>query len=244
MPNSSEPTNEPISTATSPLMSGLMSDLKTPSLPGLPSALKKASKKLANKHRPRKDAALARFLKGTGIKPSQVEIAPNLTSYFPNKKLVIESIRFSQESVVADFLKVYDSTPACDRKQISFEAIALKARVDFSALLGAMMFSFRDMQRNKSALIAMEAHPDVVAKTAKFAKERKGVQDRKMIHEAVGFLPTPKGQSINLNFPGSKDEGPEAGEQTAPEVDELFPMITNRQEKWQADRSRMLEGGN
>ena len=241
MPNLYEETSESSSTATKPEMDGLMSAPRNPSLPDSSRGSKK--KTLANKHQPRAKAALSRFLKGTGIKPSLIETAPNLTSYFPNKKLVIEAIRFSQEPAVIDFLKVYDSTPVCDRKQISFEAIALKARVDFNALLGAMMFSFRDMQRNKSALIAMEAHPGVVSATAKFAKRAKGVQDRKMLHEAVGFLPTPKGQSINLNFPGSKDEAPEAGEQSSPEFDGLFPLITKKQEGWQADRSKMLEGG-
>lgn len=239
MPNSLEPTTEPTSTATSPMMGGLMSDPPKPSR----RASSKDSKKLALKHQPRAKAALLRFLKGTGIKPSHIETAPNLTSYFPNKKLVIDAIRFSQEPAVVDFLKVYDSTPVCDRKQISFEAIALKARVDFNALLGAMMFSFRHMTKTKSALIAMEAHPGVVAATAKFAKKAKHVQDRKMLHEAVGFLPTPKGQSINLNFPGTEKEAPDSGEAGSPEFDGLFPLITKKQEGWQHDRSKMLEGG-
>lgn len=239
MPNSSEPTNESISTVTKQAISGLMSSPETPSR----RASRKGSNKLAVSRQPRAKAALSRFLKGTGIKPSQVENAPNLTSYFPNKKLVIEAIRFSQEPVVTDFLKIYDSTPVCDRKQISFEAMALKAEVDFNALLGAMMFSFTAMQKQKSAMIAMDAHPGIVSATAKFAKKAKHVQDRKMLHEAVGFLPTPKGQSINLNFPGSKDESPDSGDAASPEFDGLFPLITKKQEGWQADRSKMLEGG-
>lgn len=240
MPNLYDPTSEPISTAISQPLNGLERSPKKRSLQGS----NNGSRKLASKRLSRKSAALLRFLKGTGLKPAQIDTAPNLTSYFPNKKLLIEAIRFSPEPVVVNFLKVYDSTPICDRKQISFEAIALKARVDFNALLGAMMFSFRDMTKNKSALIAMEAHPGIVAATAKFAKKAKHVQDRKMLHEAVGFLPTPKGQSINLNFPGSKEDAPSGGDATEPEFDGMFPRITSRQEGWQADRSRMLEGEN
>lgn len=158
---------------------------------------------------------------------------------------MIEAIRFSQEPAVSAFLKVYDDTPACDRKQISFEAVALKAQVNFTELLGAMMFSFRSVQAQKSAAIAMEAHPGIVAASTKFARKPKGIQDRKMIHEAVGFLPTAKGQSINLNF---GDQNPKESDDDAaavePQIDKLFPRITERQENWQADRSRMLEGGN
>jgi hypothetical protein len=184
-----------------------------------------------------------RFLKGTGIKPSQVETAPNLSSILGQRTSVIDAMRFSQEPAIAAFLKVYDATPACDRKQIPFEAVALKAGCNFSELLGAAILSFRSVQAQKSAVLAMEAHPDLVTATAKFAKKSKGIQDRKMLHEAVGFLPTPKGQSINLNF-GKEEKSDADATATEPEVNELFPMITNRQEKWQADRSRMLESEN
>lgn len=243
MPKSSNlpPVNEQNSTATKPDLNG--SENSQPVLSQSLAVSRKDSKRVSLKRKPRRNAALARFLKGTGIKPNQIETAPNLSGYFPNKLLLIDAIRFSQEPVVSDFLKVYDATPEFDRKRIPLEAVALKAQCDFNSLLGAMMFSFRAMQTQKSALIAMEAHPEVVAATAKFARKARGVQDRKMLHEAVGFLPTPKGASINLNFPGSKDDVPDS-EPTTPEVDELFPMITQRQEKWQNDRTKMLEAKN
>jgi len=141
-------------------------------------------------------------------------------------------------------LQVYDETPERDRKQIPFEAVALKAGVGSAPLLGAMMLAFQSYQAQKSAALVMGEHPSIVAASVKFAKKSRGIQDRKMLHEAVRFLPTPKGQSINLNF-GEKEK-PEADEGPAesPEMDALFPMITNREEKWQADRSRVLEDGN
>lgn len=156
---------------------------------------------------------------------------------------MIQALRFSPEGVAIEFLRAYDATPSCDLKQIPLEAIALKAQCNFTELLGAMMFSFRNVQAQRSAAIAMEAHPGIVAASAKFATKAKNVQDRKMLHEAVGFLPTPKGASINLNFPG-KEKGDDEGEAVTPEFDQLFPRTVRKQEDWQADRSRMLEGGN
>ena len=154
-------------------------------------------------------------------------------------------MRFSQEPAVIEFLKVYDSTPVCDRKQVPFEAVALKAQCNFSELLGAIILSFRSVQAQKSAVLAMGSHPDVVQATINDALSVKGAVAQKMLHEAVGFLPTPKGASINFNIgQPTEDKNEDQGEATAPEVNELFPMITEKQEKWQADRSRMLEGNN
>lgn len=139
-------------------------------------------------------------------------------------------------------MQVYDETPVCDRKQISFEAVALKSRANIAELLGAMMLSFQSYQAQKSAALVMDEHPGLVAASVKFAKKYKGIQDRKMLHEAVRFLPTPKGQSFNFNFGKPEDDKDDSGAATAPEVNDIFPAITDRQEKWQADRSRMLEG--
>jgi hypothetical protein len=221
-------------------MDGLKKPRKRLSLPGSQSGLKK----IALKRLPRKEASLRRFLKGTGISPSQVETCPNITSVFPNRRSVLEALRFSQEPAAIAFLQVYDDAPSFDRNSIPFEAIALKSKANIAELLGAMMLSFQSYQAQKSAALVMDEHPGLVAASVKFAKKSRGIQDRKMLHEAVRFLPTPKGQSFNFNFGKPEDEKEDSGEATTPEVNELFPMITDRQEKWQADRSRMLEGEN
>ena len=240
MRNSSEPMNEQTSTTTSPATNGFQKQKTRLVLRGSLSG----SKKVALKRLPRRDASLLRFLKGTGIKPSQVETAPNLTSFFPNRKSVIDAIRFSQEPSAISFLRVYDSAPERDRKQISLEAIALKAQCNFTELLGAMMFSFKASQVQKSAMRALDAHPDVVSATILDAMVPGAVQAKKMLHEAVGFLQTPKGASINFNFGHPEEEKQDnMAEATSLEVNELFPMITERQEKWQHDRSKMLESG-
>jgi hypothetical protein len=155
-------------------------------------------------------------------------------------------MRFSEELEIQSFLKSYDDTPENDRKFIPLEAFAIKAQVGFKELLGAFVISFRSTQNAKSALIAMTTHPEVVRKTAVFAQLPNGATDRRMLHEAVGFLPTAKGTSINFSF-GEQGKMPDTEENdmlSAPEINDLFPMITERQEKWQNDRSRLLEEKN
>lgn len=92
----------------------------------------------------------------------------------------------------------------------------------------------------------MALHPQIVAAGARVALTDGGVSDRKMLHEATGFLPTHKGTSINFNV--GQNGKPDASEDDAAAVEtdmeHLFPRTVRKQEEWQADRTRMLEGGN
>ena len=208
--------------------------------------------KLAVKRLPRRESALLRLLKGTGIKPKQVENAPNLSSILGKRHgdswhvppSVIDSMRFSQEEAVVKFLRVYDAIPADDRKQIPFEAVALKAECNFNELLGAAILSFRSIQSQKSAVLAMGSHPEVVEATIRDAVSLKGTDAQRILHTAVGFLPTPKGASINFNLGQNNQETPDENQVTTePDMDHLFPRIVKKQEEWQLDRTHLLESG-
>lgn len=158
-------------------------------------------------------------------------------------------MRYSRHPAVLDFLRVWDEIPGRDRMQIPLEAVALKARVDIAELIGGYLLSFRTLQQQKSALVAMAAHPEVVEHTIEFAGKHDGVSDRRMLHEAVGFVPTPRGLSITQNFTQSNfDKEPEAAEKvetaTAPDIEDIFPLINEREEKWQDSRQKLLEGTN
>jgi len=188
-----------------------------------------------------------RFLKQTEISMQQVRQAPRLP--LPsNRKAVIDAMRFSSEPSVASFLQVYDSTPVCDRKQIPLEAVALKAGVNIPELLGAIVLCFRSYQAQKVAMLAMSAHPEVLQSTIDHAKEVGGDADRRILHTALGFLPSPKGASFNFNFtqpqPVAAPESGDREEDTPPDVNDLFPVITEKQEKWQLTRQKLLQGTN
>lgn len=194
----------------------------------------------------RKDAALRRL----GITKDDLELVPVISdilkSAFKNTKAAIQAIRHSQEDAAIEFLKVYDELPAGDRDYIPIEAVCLKAAVSPSALLGATFLACKTMRGQESALIAVNAHPAVLKSTILFANLPGGDRDRKMLHEAVGFLPTPKGGSINVNLMGgvpqfnNPDREPEAEEA---DFGTLFPAIGKNLEAWSDDRRKLLEGG-
>lgn len=150
-------------------------------------------------------------------------------------------MRYSSNPEVGKFLKVYDDTPKFDRDQIPFSAFAIKAGCNIPELLGAIVLCFRDYQAQKSAIKVMAAHPKVLDSTIMYAGMPGGERDRRMIHEMVGAIKTPKGTNINFNF-GNDTPEPEKPEDTPPEVNEIFPVINSKQEEWQGKRQKLLSG--
>lgn len=191
----------------------------------------------------RKDAALDRL----GLSVEQVQQCAPLSSTFGQPGIVsqaIDALRFSDDPVAVSFLAAYDEIPVGDRDQLLnssllLEAAALKSGVNCNELMGALIFSFRTAQAQKSGIMAMAEHPSVLRSTIWNSYLPAGVQDRRMIHEAVGFLPTPKGMSLNLNFPQAEKK-----EESSPDVNDVFPMITEKQPDWQERRTRLLEAKN
>lgn len=198
---------------------------------------------------PRAAAALQRFLKSTNLTADDIRRAPSL-NFLGKRGEVIAAMRYSRHPAILSFLAVWDDTPFRDRKQIPLSAIALKAQVDISELIGAYLLSFRSLQQQKSALAAMASHPEVVESTIEFAKRPSGYADRRMLHEAVGFVATPRGLSITQNFaqalqPESMPEEEEKVETaTAPDIEDIFPQINEREEGWQSTRQKLLEETN
>lgn len=200
----------------------------------------------------RKDAALRRL----GITKDALEVVPQITdmlkSAFKNVKAAIGLLRFSNDTAAVEFFKVYDELPAGDRDYLPIEAVCLKASVTPSALLGATFLACKVVRGQESALIAVNAHPDVMAATVKYAQEPGGDRWAKMLHEGVGFLPTPKGGNINVNLLGGNPvhgNPNRASEPSVPELQDenfgdLFPSVNQNLEKWADNRRKLLEASN
>lgn len=148
-------------------------------------------------------------------------------------------MRLSSDPCVMKFLHAFDQVP--DQKELPIEAIALFAGVNHSELLGATIVAFKSFQSQKSALMVMKAHPEILKKRIKFAKREENVRDRDAIDTAVGFLPSPRGMSLNVNF----GDRPKLGESAAEPADlEIFNPINNDLEAWQAHRTALLKDEN
>lgn len=132
-----------------------------------------------------------------------------------------------------------------DLQLLSFEAMCVRAHVSPVELLGAILMAAKSMKATESALKAILAHPEVVDATVEMAKVPgpAGFSDRKMLHEALGFLPTKKGGvEINFGFGRPADERDEESD-VDQDWDEAFPPLGEQIQEWSGDKHKMLEGG-
>lgn len=200
----------------------------------------------------RKDAALRRL----GFKKQDLDSVPEISSILKSTmgsvKKAIAAMRFSNQACIQTFLDTYDAVPEGDREYLSLEAIALKAGVKTPELLGATLLSCKTLRAQESALIAMNSHRKVLKKTIEYAMEPGGHKDRQMLHEAIGFLPSPRGVNMSVNLLGGnpqytepKKEEPESGGdiiEGSAEDDfvQAFPSVNGKLEEWSTDRNKLL----
>lgn len=195
----------------------------------------------------REDHALWRF----GVRESELAKAPSITplleSALGNWHKAINVLRFSSDGSATNFLSTYDSLPQDDRDRVPIEAICIRAGVDPVALLGATLMAARQLSAQESALIAITEHPGVVKATAYFARMGSGSKDREMLHQAVGFLPTSKGTTMNVNLLGGNpqlagsDSG--GGDDDEDSFEKAFPSLNSHLESWNDRRRKLLEKG-
>ncbi len=183
---------------------------------------------------------------------------------FPREK-VFAYASASQTEVCQKFMEAVRSVKEHDLPRLSFEALCVKSDVRPLELLGAILASAKGLKSMESALRAIVAHPDVVQATVDAASigppvlvngkpqyDENGkvirysfgdVAAQKIMHEAVGFLPTKKG-GVNINFGFGRPEEEREAETDADEAwDEAFPDMGSQIQDWSTAKHKLLEGG-
>lgn len=195
-------------------------------------------------------------LKRLGISEEAIERMPQITPMLQaigGHQAIIDTLRYSIEPAGVAFLTCYDKLPRGDRESLPIEAIAMKASVGTLELLGTIMLAAKSKNGQESALLAITKHPEVLRKTIEYAELPGGIQDRRLLHEAVNFVPGKKGFNMNFHFgsqpsaaPNPKPEPEEEEDDDPPEegspvFNNLFPMVTGKLDEWGEMRNRLLE---
>ena len=195
-------------------------------------------------------------MKRLDIDPAEVALVPHepaeiLSRCFggsrktlPRKQIFAFAAVSNQPCAMAFMHALRDIKPA-DLKLLSLEAMCVRAKVNPVELLGAILMSAKSMKATESAMKAILAHPDVVDATVETAlmPGMVGQADRKMLHEAVGFLPTKKGGGVEINFGfGRPAEDRDEDSDADADWDEAFPQLGDNIQNWSSDKHRMLEG--
>jgi hypothetical protein len=212
-------------------------------------------------------AALERL----GVAPKQLVQAPRITILLEQAdgglKTVFSAMRLSRDPVIQAFLEKYDSIPGNSRMRVPMEAVALSAGIDLHSLLGAIMFALERQAVNIVKIMAMTAHPKIVAARIRFGSLPGGHQDRTALDQAMGFLPSPKGPTFigkavfgsgrdtmdqqrlqrrkDDDLPDDEDDMdempiPASGNGYDYDLDKLFPPANRMQEKLALIRQRTL----
>ena len=201
----------------------------------------------------RREEALARL----NVTEAQIERAPEIKSILDSalkhgkrgtsNKAITDYLRFSDDRQAISLLKVYDEMNKGDRDDVPIEAICLRARVDIPAILGITIMCARNTSAQESALTTIIEHPDVVRSTIDFAKSLPGAsKDREMIHQAVGYLPTSKGQTISFNLMNGNPQKEKAEDESDDDNESFtiaFPSVNESLEKWSGSRNKLLDKG-
>jgi hypothetical protein len=164
-------------------------------------------------------------------------------------------MRFAiNDEVIAPFLEKYDSLSEMDRRAASFEAIGLSAGLNLNHLYGSASIAVAAYCANKSRLIAVTNHPDVMQKRVEYALIAGGEKDRTALDIMVGSQQSTKGPTFIgkaiFGGPSSKkakdDDDDDSEEETAAtpmvdDIDGLFPAADVVQNKLVPIRQRLLD---
>lgn len=195
------------------------------------------------------------ILRRLDIDPEELAAAPKVTDIlircFSGKRQtipraqIVNYLSASGTPVARQFLAAWRSISKADLDRLSIEAVCVKAAVSPLALLGAVLMAAKLLKAQESALKAILAHPDVVDATVDTAKflGPAGHADRKLLHEAIGFLPTKEGgMEINIGF-GRPAEEKDKETDADDSWDDAFPPLGDGVKTWSAQKHALLEAG-
>ena len=99
---------------------------------------------------------------------------------------------------IKPFLEHYDGITQYERQKYTLDVLAQQAGISPRILIEAVAGEAFEQGVNVANLIAAHHLPEVVRESVKVAVTRKGVKDREMLMQHHGFLPVPKGTTINI----------------------------------------------
>lgn len=157
---------------------------------------------------------MARTKNAHKTKDKQVVVKPefkNVLPFEPTLAYAFRSIGGKESAIGAarllsdkdpKFLRVvtaYDVLSDADKGKVRVEDLCAGAELTPGEFLGAVTTALWERNADIGRLIAAVNHPRVIESTIEHSASPFGGQDRKMLLEASGFLPTSKGIAINID---------------------------------------------
>lgn len=208
------------------------------------SAIPKPSTAMLEPAEARVARALWKFQIPESVWKASPEITPIIWRTMGNQKKAMENLRFSEDEDVKELLKIYYAMTQDEQEKLPLEIPCLAAKVSPWHILGQLVTAYKDVSRMESALILIGENPEILRASAAFGKALpSAVKDREMILKATGTLPSPAGQSINLNFGQQKEQdyGPEVDPEDSDLESDVFNYDTKTIDGWGEDRRKLMD---
>lgn len=102
------------------------------------------------------------------------------------------------EPGLAPVVESYEGLTHWKRAAVSIDELCMYHGIDPIHFIGVVGEAAYKYANNSAILIAALQFPDVIARSVKEALTPEGFKDRELLAKHAGFIPTPHGQSINI----------------------------------------------
>ena len=162
-----------------------------------------------------------------------------------NQEIIYEYLRGSDDEDVRKLLNVYDQVDYREKDFLSFEEYCAAAGVDTVKMLEKLVGVTVTQSDIISGIMAAMAHPQVLQNTIDVAKQAHGHREKKMLFQASGFLPRPKGAQTNITLNQANVTGQKGGGDSMsslPSFDQEIRDLDQRMQVIAENKSKLLEG--
>lgn len=170
-----------------------------------------------------------------GVEPNAVAASSHVTHLLRRleggERRAIEYLRGSDTSEARKFISVFDdlTLSRSARDLLPFEAFCLAAGLSPVRMVEVIVGAAITQGAQVGALIAAAAHPDIVQLSVDMAKLPTGEKDREFQLKHAGFLPQPKGNTINVHATAnSLTQNQSATLAIAPPPEDTIRRMTDR----------------
>lgn len=94
---------------------------------------------------------------------------------------------------------VFEKLSKYEQTQVSYDDVCAASGISPKHILMAIAAAGFDANCDIANLLASHLHPKIVNASAKAALKADGIEDRKLLMQHQGFIPVPKGTSINIH---------------------------------------------
>jgi hypothetical protein len=126
------------------------------------------------------------------------KIVAELLSRVGGMEILMDYARLSRNATIRAVYSYWSMVPTCDQPDISLEKLCEIHGVAPLDLLREVALAAWEFNASVAVIITAQAMPEAVKACAKRAQQDDGVDDRRMLFQHSGFLPSPRGPAVNV----------------------------------------------